>query len=88
MKESETERSHDLAWYRITVKGCLDRSWSGCFLGLTVTPYRQRGETVLRGVLRDQTALLGLLTRLHDMNLPILRLVRRPAQGREGDAGR
>ncbi len=65
MKESETERSHDLAWYRITVKGCLDRSWSGCFLGLTVTPYRQRGETVLRAAsFAIQTALLGLRTRL------------------------
>jgi len=82
MKEPETERSPDQAWYRITVKGCLDRSWSGCFLGLTVTPDLRRGETVLRGMVRDQTALLGLLTRLHDMNLPILRLLRRPAHGR------
>jgi hypothetical protein len=82
MTERNATWSPDLAWYRITVKGCLDRSWSGHFLSLAITPDPKRGETVLKGMVRDQTALLGLLTRLHDMNLPILRLVRRPAQGR------
>jgi hypothetical protein len=66
---------HQPARYEIRVMGVLDASWSDWFDGLTVVP-QSTGETVLMGLVRDQTALHGLLGKIRDMGLPLL-LVRR-----------
>jgi hypothetical protein len=50
----------------IIVKGQLDADWSGWLEGLTIT-YNDRGETIISGQLRDQTAFYGLLAKLRDM---------------------
>lgn len=59
--------------YLIRVKGTLDPSWSEWFDGMAVEA-TAGGETVLRGPIRDQTALHGLLGKIRDMGLPLLSL--------------
>jgi hypothetical protein len=57
--------------YRICVKGVLDVSWSEWFDGLTITS-EPNGETTLAGPLADQSALLGVLSKVHNLNLPLV----------------
>ncbi len=56
--------------YRIKVKGELSTHWIGHWgdLQLTIT----EGNTILSGVVVDQTALHGHLTRIRDLGLPLL----------------
>jgi hypothetical protein len=56
---------------KIRVKGQLDESWSNRFDGLSIT-HTESGETVLSGIIRDQSALLGLIFNLADIGLPII----------------
>ena len=57
--------------YEIRVKGHLDESWSEWFEGLTITNL-ESGETVLRGEIVDQAALHGMLSKVRDLNLPLI----------------
>ena len=50
----------------IIVKCQLDKDWSGWLEGLTIK-YNEKGETVISGRLRDQTAFYGLLTKVRDI---------------------
>ena len=52
----------------IVVNGQLDADWSGWLEGLTLT-YNARGETIISGQIRDQTAFYGLLAKVRDMSL-------------------
>ena len=61
--------------YRIVIKGHLDSEWSEWFDGLTITPV-DSGETILTGPIVDQTALHGVLIKIRDLGLPLLRLSR------------
>jgi hypothetical protein len=61
--------------YRITVEGHLDSDWSEWFDGLTITRMNN-GETMLTGPIVDQTALHGVLIKIRDLGLPLLRLSR------------
>jgi hypothetical protein len=70
--ESEPDR-HEV--YQITVLGHLDSTWSEWFEGLTMTPV-DSGETILTGPIVDQTALHGVLIKIRDLGLPLLRLSR------------
>jgi hypothetical protein len=63
--------------YEIRVKGHLDQRWSDWFNGLTIT--HQEGCTVLRGPLTDEAALHGVLIKVRDLALPLLRLSREDA---------
>ena len=66
---------------RIRVAGQLDAGWSSWFEGLTVTVL-ERDETELLGVVADQAALHGLLSRIRDLGVPLLGLdVSRTADG-------
>jgi hypothetical protein len=58
-------------FYFIKVQGELDATWSEWFDQLCVT-HTADGETILRGILIDQAALYGVLTRLRDLGLPLL----------------
>ena len=60
--------------YRITVRGTLDDSWSGWFDGLTIT-HDIAGNTQLTGVVRDQTALYGLIDKARDLALTLVAVV-------------
>ena len=57
--------------YEIRVKGHLTVGWSEWFDGLVILN-DPGGESILSGPLSDQAALLGLLTRIHALNLTLL----------------
>jgi hypothetical protein len=57
--------------YQITVKEHLDDSWSSWFDGLTIT-HAADGTTTLAGVVRDQSALYGLLDKARDLGLTLI----------------
>jgi hypothetical protein len=57
--------------YEIQIKGLLSHDWTDWFDGMQMC-YLESGETILTGVLADQSALLGILNKLNRLNLPIL----------------
>jgi hypothetical protein len=59
------------ARYEILVRGVLDSQWSAWFEGLQVTS-DDRGQTTIAGLVTDQAALHGLLTKVRDLGLPLL----------------
>ena len=56
--------------YQIKVRGKLDSSRSEWFEGWTITQ-EEDGTTVLTGRVADQSALHGILIKIHNLNLPI-----------------
>jgi hypothetical protein len=60
-------------YYEIRVKGHLPQDWSDWFSGLKVENL-ENGQGVLAGQLPDQAALLGVLNRIHALNLTLLSL--------------
>jgi hypothetical protein len=56
--------------YEIRIKGRLSDSLLAVFGGLTATV--ETGETVLRGQVRDQAALYGLLDRVQSLGLELV----------------
>lgn len=67
--------------YRIRVAGRLDDAWADWFDGLSLT--HEDGETVLYGVVADQSALHGVLRKIHDLGLELVE-VRRNDDGMPG----
>jgi ABC-2 type transport system ATP-binding protein len=61
--------------YTIRVKGHLSAAWSEWFDGLTVVN-EDAGEAVISGQIPDQSALHGVLARIHALNLPLLNVSR------------
>ena len=57
--------------YQIRVKGQLDASRSEWFEGWTITP-EDNETTLLTGRAADQSALHGILSKIHNLNLPIV----------------
>ena len=55
---------------RIRVIGRVDERWSEWLDGLTIT-HTGENETVLTGLIRDQSALYGLISKLRDLGLPL-----------------
>ena len=73
------------ARFRIRVQSELDPGWSDWLDGMSITADTCEGRavTVLEGVVPDQAALRGILSRLWDLNLVVLsveRLVGDPAK--------
>jgi len=58
------------AQYEIRVADVLDDRWAAWFNGLQISG--QGEETVIRGVLADQPALHGLLTKIRDLGLCLI----------------
>ena len=58
-------------YVEIRIKGTLKEDWSDWLEGLIVAN-QANGETVLNGQIPDQAALLGLLNRIHGLNLQLL----------------
>jgi hypothetical protein len=58
-------------WYEIRVEGVLGQRWSDWFDGLQISS-RPGDVTVIYGRVADQGALHGLLTRVRDLNLPLI----------------
>ena len=61
--------------YQIRIKGHLDSQWKHLFEGLTIT-LEDNGETLLSGIVVDQSALHGLLKKIRDLSMPLLSINR------------
>lgn len=57
--------------YHIRVKGHLDLSWSEWFEGLKISNEAD-GTSDLIGTITDQAELIGLLTKMHNLNLELI----------------
>ena len=57
--------------YQIRIKGHLGSRWLEWFEGLTIT-LEADGNSLLTGVLVDQSALHGILKRIRDLGMPLL----------------
>lgn len=60
--------AHD---YHIKVKGFLDDRWSDWFDGFVIS-HDGAGDTILEGLVRDQTALYGLIAKVRDLGLTLV----------------
>ncbi len=61
--------------YEIRVNGILEERWSSWFEGLELIP-ESGGITCLKGRVRDQSALIAILYRIHGLNLELISLIR------------
>ena len=61
--------------YEIRIDGLVSGDWSSWFGGLTIQPASDT-ETIMTGALADQAALLGILSKIHSLNLKISSVVR------------
>ena len=62
--------------YQIHIRGKLDPKWSEWFSGFSIT--HTNGETVLEGAVADQSALYGILAKIHDLGLSLISVSRLP----------
>ena len=67
---NDSKKYDESTVYQIRVKGTLDPSWSDWFDGFTITTAED--ETELTGLVADQAALHGILTKLNDLGLAIV----------------
>jgi hypothetical protein len=58
--------------YRIVLRGRLGERSAPAFEGMTLFP--RKGETVLEGRLSDQSQLFGLLDRIRDLAIELVRV--------------
>ncbi len=61
--------------YEIRVEGHLADGWSNWFEGLAIRN-ETNAETALTGVITDQAALFGILTKIHNLNLILVSVKR------------
>ncbi len=59
------------AVYEFRLKGQLGQQWQGWFEGLTIV-LEEDGNTLLSGVVTDQSALHGILKKIRDLGVPLL----------------
>jgi len=64
-KESQPTR------YVICIQNHLDSRWEKWFEGMTLN-HTEDGQSILSGEVVDQSALLGLLEKIHNLNLTII----------------
>jgi hypothetical protein len=69
--------------YCISVQGGVGTRWSAWFDGLTVTP--GDGATVIKGHV-DQATLRGILSRIWDLNLTLISVIRNESDNHAGGA--
>jgi len=75
MEQRSPSRRFESAIYRIRILGTLDKHWSASCGGMTIehTNDPQHGAmTILAGRLADQSAFIGVLNALHDLDCPIV----------------
>jgi hypothetical protein len=69
---------HTTAHYEITVEGELDQEWAESLGAMTITlgSLGNRPVSILVGSVIDQAALRGMICRLWDLNLTLVKLRR------------
>jgi hypothetical protein len=75
MEKHSPSRRVESAIYRIKILGTLDTQWSAYCGGMTIehtTDPHHGATTILAGRLADQSAFMGVLNALHDIDCPIL----------------
>lgn len=65
--------------YEIRVEGHLTDRWSDWFDGLTIRN-DNNGETTITGLISDQAALLGVLSKIQALNLTLVSVNRTPTE--------
>jgi hypothetical protein len=73
--------------YEIRVTGHLADRWVAWFDGMTLTR-QDDGTTVIDGLVVDQSALHGLLRKISDLGLELVRVTRTPADQTPAEADR
>ncbi len=63
--------------YEIRVEGHISDRWSDWFEDLHIN-HEPDGETKLSGLLNDQSALFGVLNKIHSLNLVLISVKRLP----------
>lgn len=74
-QEKTRLRMEDPASYVIRVQGYLDEIWSDRLGNMTITMASSESQapvTILKGKIKDQSELVGVLNGLHQMRVPIL----------------
>jgi len=69
MQDSKKENPSDRC--EIRIRGRLDPRWMGWFEGFTILELEGE-ETLLKGAVRDQSELHGLLGKIRDLNLKLV----------------
>lgn len=67
--------------YEIWIEGDLGQQWAEWFGGLAIQP-GPKGETILRGRIADQAALMGTLNKIHSLNLLLISVARIDESGK------
>ncbi len=67
----KAKKENQPAKYILRVKNHLDTHWERWFDGLTIA-HADNAVTILSGEVVDQSALLGLLEKIHNLNLTII----------------
>jgi hypothetical protein len=65
------------AHYEIRVAEHLDAHWAKWFEDLEVIHSVESGETILRGEMRDQPGLFGVLGKIRDLGLTLISVQRK-----------
>ena len=69
--QASTSDHHEPVVHEIRIKGHLDERWAAELEGLAFT-HESDGTTTLRGLLRDQAALHGVLNGIRDLGLTLI----------------
>jgi len=83
MYKSPKLRVHESATYRIHVQGAIDQSWVDYYGDMIIHMGVEPDEypvTKMTGQFHDQSALLGVISRLVDLGLPLLMVQYIPEQ--------
>ncbi len=79
MADEDTPHIDKPGYYHICVNGYLDKSWSSCLSGLSITCTNildGSKSTELSGLLADQAALIGVLNTLYNLGFTLLKVER------------
>ena len=74
MMSNEQKSEHDPdqpTVYRIRIQGHLSQRWTDWFEGLNIT-LEEEGNTLLSGLVVDQSALHGILKKIRNLGMPLL----------------
>src|SRR5215207_7037856 len=67
--ETQTDAGQPML-YQIRIEGHLGHQWADWFEGLSIT-LEDNGNTLLTGLVVDQSALYGLLKNVRDLGMPL-----------------